>query len=417
MNNISAQPKGGSSKIFLRLLIWYLGLSALVLTFFVGYFMGSSGARTGSGIKILTDIVDEAPSVVKNQDLDYGLYWDVWKYMADEYIGQPIDEKAAFYGSLKGMVASLNDPYSIFLDPEESREFDIEISGQFEGVGAEIGIKDEQLVVISPLSGSPAEKAGLKAGDAIIKIDDLDTSGLSVDQAVQYIRGEKGTTVNLYVLHEDESEPVTVSIVRDTINTISVDWEMLDDDIAYLNVASFSTDTITQLSPTINEMLLKQPQGLILDLRGNPGGYLDVAVEVAGEFIIDDVVVIEEFSNGRQQSYKADGQHRLYGIPTVVLVGPGTASAAEILAGALQDYNLATLVGETTFGKGLVQDYTEFDDGSSLKISVAKWLTPNSRSIHETGITPDIMVEYEYEDYQAGIDPQLDRALEVLNSE
>lgn len=247
-------------------------------------------------------------------------------------------------------------------------------------------------------------------------IDDTETVGLSVDQAVQLIRGEKGTMVDLLVLHENETEPVLISITRDTIKTESLSWKMLDSNIAFISLTGFTNSTQTELSSAINEILLKEPRGLVLDLRNNPGGYLDVAIDAAGEFLDNKLVVVEKFSSGQRQEHYSDGQHRLKDLPTVVLIGPGTASAAEILAGALQDHQAARLVGEKTFGKGSVQDYTEFDDGSSLKITVAEWLTPEGRSIDKLGITPDIEIEYSYEDYQAGIDPQLDKATEILSS-
>ncbi|MDD5342126.1 MAG: S41 family peptidase [Patescibacteria group bacterium] len=407
-------PSTNKTPFFFKFLFGYIIFSLLVLVFFVGYFVGLARPGTFSSSEILSQIVERAPQYVKDKNIDFNQFWEVWQYLGNEYVHQPIDETTAFYGALKGLVASLDDPYSVYFDPQEAKEFDVEISGQFEGIGAEIGIKDEKLVVISPMPGSPSEEAGLKAGDQIIKIDETDAYNLTVDQAIQLIRGEKGTRVTLLIVHEGESEPVAISIARDTITTESVSWKMLDSKLAYVAITSFSNDTVTQFNKAITEILLEEPKGLILDLRNNPGGYLDVAVKVAGEFIEDDLVVTEKMSGDRRQEHFSDGTSRLKSVPTVILVNPGTASAAEILAGALQDYHLATLVGETTFGKGTVQDYTEFDDGSSLKVSVAEWLTPSGRSIDKKGITPDVAVKYTLEQYQAGVDPQLEAAIKQL---
>ncbi|MBU0707389.1 S41 family peptidase [Patescibacteria group bacterium] len=403
--------------LLLRLLLLYLVLSLLIVMFFIGYFFGAYKSGASTGIQIFSEIINPSEDNLKSQEIEFGMFWDVWRYVSQEYVHQPFDEKAAFYGALKGVVASIDDPYSVFLDPDETKEFDIEITGHFEGIGAEIGVRDDQLVVIAPLLGSPAESAGLKAGDAILKINDTETYNLTIDEAVALIRGDFGTSVDLLIIHKGQEETEQITIVRDTISTQSVSWEMLESKVAYIAMTGFTNDTQGQFTQAVNELLLEEPIGLVLDLRNNPGGYLGVAVEVTGEFVDDKLVVTEVFSNGDKSDHYPDGGNRLIDFPTVVLIGQGTASAAEILAGALQDHGMATLVGETTFGKGSVQDYVEFDDGSSLKVTVAEWLTPNGRSINKTGIDPDIMIEYTYEDYLAGIDLQLDKAIELLTKE
>lgn len=417
MNTIPVPPPiKKKSNIAVKIILGYFVFSLFAIVFFAGYLIGNIRKSSLSGARLFSDIIQHVPDSLKDSNLDYTLFWNVWSYISDEYVKQPVSESEAFYGSLKGMVASLGDPYSMFLDPSETKEFNIEISGQFEGIGSEIGAKDDKIVVIAPVPGSPAEKAGLKAGDIILKIDDTETAGLTVDQSVALIRGEKGSTVTLTIERTGVADPVTIAIVRDTITTNSVNSKILDDNIAYISLSSFSQDTATEFSKAVNDLLLKEPNGLILDLRNNPGGYLDQAVAVAGEFIENNVVVTEQFNNGQKKVHKSDGRSRLKGLATVVLIDKGSASAAEILAGALQDYKLATLVGEQTFGKGSVQDYTEFDDGSSLKITVAEWLTPQGRSINKTGISPDVTIEYTQAQYDAGSDPQLDKAKEILTT-
>ncbi|MFA5106916.1 MAG: S41 family peptidase [Patescibacteria group bacterium] len=417
MNTIPLPPPiKRRSNTAVKIIIGYLVLSLFAIVFFAGYVIGNLRTTSLTGARLFSNIIQHVPDSLKDKNVDYTLFWNVWSYISDEYVKQPVSETDAFYGSLKGMVASLGDPYSMFLDPSETKEFNFEISGRFEGIGAEIGTKDGKIVIIAPVPGSPAEKAGLKAGDTVLQIDETDTAGLTVDQAVALIRGEKGSAVKLTIERTGGAEPFTLTITRDTIITSSVTSKMLEGNIAYISLADFSQDTASEFSKAVNDLLLQEPKGLVLDLRNNPGGYLDQAVAVAGEFINNDTVVIEQFSNGQKRVHKSDGQSRLKDLSTVVLIDGGSASAAEILAGALQDYKAATLVGEQTFGKGSVQDYTEFDDGSSLKITVAEWLTPLGRSIDKTGISPDITVTYTQAQYDAGQDPQLDKAKEILSA-
>ncbi|MBU0598303.1 S41 family peptidase, partial [Patescibacteria group bacterium] len=316
-------------------------------------------------------------------------------------------------GALKGMIRSLGDPYSIFLDPEETENFTQELSGSFEGIGAEIGIKNDQLTVIAALPNTPAYNAGLKAGDKILKINDFDTIDMSLDMAVSLIRGPQETVVVLTILSSNNDEINEISITRNIIDVESVTWEILDDNIAYIELIHFNSDTYSDFKKIANEIILKNPNGIVLDLRSNPGGYLDNAIDVAGEFLEDKVIVIEDFGDSREE-YKSGNNAKLKDIPMVVLVDAGSASASEIVAGAMQDYDRATIVGEMTFGKGSVQDFEEYIDGSSLKITVAKWLTPNGISIEDEGIIPDVEIINTEEDFNNNQDPQLDKALEIL---
>ncbi len=253
-------------------------------------------------------------------------------------------------------------------------------------------MKKDIVIVVAPLPESPAEKAGVKAGDKILAVDGKEVYGWSLDEVVNKIRGRKGTPVKLIILSTGASAPRDVTIIRDTIVVKSVTWKIVDDDIAYLKISSFAEDTAEGFEQAVRQIILKNPRALILDLRNNPGGFLDSGVRIASEWIPKGTIVLEKFSDGHQEDYISNGKHRLADIKTVVLVNQGSASASEIVAGALQDYGKATVVGEKTFGKGSVQDYEQMTDGSGLKITIAEWLTPKGRSINKNGITPDKVI-------------------------
>jgi carboxyl-terminal processing protease len=346
---------------------------------------------------------------------DANLYWQTWHTIKNEHVDRRlIDEEAMFYGSLRGMTSALNDPYTIFLDPTESKEFMDDLSGSFEGIGAEVGIRDDMVTVIAPLSGMPAEKAGLRAGDKIYEIDGLSTINMTLNEAVRKIRGPKDTEVVLTLIREGEDKPLDISIVRGTIIIESVSWEKTDDNLFLIKISNFHEDTISLLNQAILDLLNQDIDGIILDLRNNPGGYLDTAIKVASEWIPEGPVLIEQFSDGRRNEFFAQGLARLSQIPTVVLVNKGSASGSEIVAGALRDYKKATVVGEQTFGKGSVQSIKPLKDGSSLKITIAKWYTPGGDYIDEKGVEPDLEVELSFDDYEAEIDPQMEKAIELL---
>lgn len=412
MENLN-QPK----RFFKKSLFFYLVIVGLVGCFLAGFFIGAWRESKVAPAVVLRELVNRpTEGRLTEKTLDFNLFWRVWDTVKAKHISQTTDEGKLFYGALKGLVASLRDPYSIFLDPEESREFDKELSGSFEGIGAEIGVKQDKLVIIAPLPDSPAAKAGLTPGDYIVKINGGETAGLALDYAVSLIRGKKGTKLTLTILKNGDEETRDIEIVRDEIKVKSVTWEMKEGGIGYLKISQFADDTDSAFNKAVNSLLLVGAKKIILDLRSNPGGYLGSSIEVAGYFVDQGPVVIEEFSDGSKKEYPADGQATLKDFPVVVLINEGSASAAEIVAGALQDYGLATLVGETTFGKGSVQDLETFDDGSSLKLTIAKWLTPKGRAIDEQGIEPDFKVELTKEDYDNDRDPQLAKAIEILKS-
>lgn len=348
------------------------------------------------------------------KDVDFDLFTQVWGMLKSRYVDQPVSETKLFYGALEGMVASLDDPYSVFLEPQVSEEFTESLNGRFEGIGAEIAIKHNQLTVVAPLDGSPAESAGLKAQDIITDIDGKSTKDLSLDEAVNRIRGEKGTTVTLTILRGDEAEPREIPIMRDTIRVQSVTWEMKDGSIAYIHMRNFNTDTARAFKAIQREVVAQNPAGVIFDLRNNSGGFLQTAIEVASAWVDEGETVVTERSIDGVTTYSSTEAALFAGIPTVVLINGGSASASEIVAGALQDYEFARIIGEQSFGKGSVQVLEELPDGSSVKFTVAKWFTPSDRSIDEEGITPDEAIELTEEDFGEDRDPQMDRALEYL---
>lgn len=349
-----------------------------------------------------------------SRDVDFNLFWKVWSLVQKNYVHQPVADTKLFYGALSGIVSSLDDPYSVFFDPETAEKFQQELEGTFSGIGAELGIKEKQLTIIAPLPDTPAARAGLMAGDRILLIDGQDTTDMALDYAVSIIRGEKGTDVTLTIWREGWEKPQDFKITRDQIEVASVKWEMKGD-IAYIEINHFNEDTSARFNQAVNELITKNPKGLILDLRNNPGGFLDTAVEVAGEWILKNVVVIEQRDDGEKIEEKSDGLARLQNLKTVVLINEGSASASEIVAGALQDYEKATLVGKKTFGKGSVQNFEPLEDGSAIKITVAEWLTPKGRQIDKEGIAPDVEVDLTAEDYNANRDPQLDKAILILS--
>ncbi|MBU1032381.1 MAG: S41 family peptidase [Patescibacteria group bacterium] len=359
------------------------------------------------------------------ETIDFKQFWELWDILNTRFYKQPLDEETLLYGAMAGLTRAAGDPYTVFFEPAIAKEFSQALDGKFEGIGAEIGIKNEQLMIIAPLANTPAARSGLLSGDAILMIGATSTEGMSTDEAVSLIRGKKGTTVVLSIgrikitkgddgKEKREASQMEVAIVRDTIVVPSVNTELLDDNIAVIEITHFNSDTTKEFSKAVDQALAKDTKGVILDLRNNPGGYLDRATAVAGEWVGDDLVVIERRRGEKFDEYHGTGKGRLKDMPTVVLVNEGSASASEIVAGALQDYEIATLVGKKTFGKGSVQDYSELVNGTAVKITVAEWLTPKERFINEIGIDPDIFVDMTEEDYAEERDPQLDKAVEIL---
>ena len=362
--------------------------------------------------------------VGKPSDTDFSLFWKVYNDLQDKYVDKgKLDTDKILYGAITGMVNSAGDPYTVFFEPSTSKKFQEEISGSFGGVGIEIGKRNDILTVIAPIKDTPAYKAGIKAGDKIVKIDAKPTADLSIEEAVNMIRGKKGTKV---VLTIQNSATKDIELVRDTIKVPTIEWKLVEKDgknIAYMQIFSFNQTVDSEFRKASEEILKSKADSVVLDLRNNPGGLLDSAINLAGWFLDKGkVVVAEEFGDKTRNEFRSDGNGALKSYPVVILINGGSASASEILAGALHDNRKVKLVGVKTFGKGSVQQLEKYNDGSSLKVTVAKWLTPAGISISETGIEPDVKVELDTKEIEAGNieigtpdkDPQLDKALDLL---
>lgn len=362
----------------------------------------------------------------KSAAVDFSLFWQVWDRLHARYVDtDSLDTQQLVYGAISGMVAAAGDPYTVFFEPVTARKFQEEVSGAFSGVGMELGMRDGAITVIAPIKDSPAIRAGIRAGDVIVKIDDASAEGMSVEEAVNLIRGKKGTTVRLSVAREGEDALLEFSLVRDTIKIPAVDWKLLNGTVAYLQIYSFNGNVDDEFAEAIREIEESSADRLILDLRNNPGGLLDSAVNLAGWFLEPkSVVVKEKFSSGLIDEMRTSGNARLVKMPVVILMNGGSASASEILAGALHDNRNIQIIGEQSFGKGSVQQIESFYNGSTLKVTVAKWLTPNGVSISETGIAPTteiIITPKEYDEKgwllgEPGKDPQLDAAITAVKA-
>jgi carboxyl-terminal processing protease len=355
---------------------------------------------------------------VNKEKVDLSIFWETWGALESNYLQQEkFNVKEQVYGATRGLVASLKDPYTTFMSPEEMAKFEESISGEFEGIGAEIAIKDDHLTVVTPLKGAPAELAGLRAGDVIYKIDGKTTFDLSVEEAVTKIRGPKGEKVVLSILRKGEVAPLEITIVRDNIFIPSVEFEMKED-VAVITLSQFGSELVREFKKIIPEIGIESPKGIVLDLRNNGGGLLDAAISIATEFFDQKTVVKTKGRNLGDTGELKSGKGGVFTtIPLIILTNEGSASASEIFAGAIQDHKRGVVIGEKTFGKGSVQNVLPLSDGSSLKVTIAEWLTPAGRSINEKGIAPDIEVKTTREDIENKKDPVLDRALELMGTE
>ncbi len=350
------------------------------------------------------------------QGIDFSLFWKTWDLIQSRYVDQSkIKTQDLVYGAIDGMVKAVGDPYTVFFVPKESENFAQEINGAFGGVGIEIGLRDSMLTVITPIKGTPGEKAGLIAGDKILKIGDKSTDGLHIDQAVSLIRGPKGTPVRLTINRESFKSPKEVTIIRDTIKVPTVAWKLLDNNTAYVQLFIFNRNVDDDFKKVAKEIISSKADRIILDLRNNPGGLLDSSVNIAGYFLEPNQLVTQErFNNNKTDEYRTSDNGQLKNYPLVIIINKGSASASEILAGAIKDNRGVTLVGEKSFGKGVVQEVDELPGKASVKITIAKWFTPKGTSINDSGIEPDIKIERTEADAKADKDPQLNKALEVV---
>lgn len=385
------------------------------IVFYVGFYFGQEAEREQGKFSTILNKEGEA-------DVDFASFWKAWSILDEKFVAvgtstEKTDNQARVYGAIEGMVASLGDPYTVFFPPVESKIFEEEISGNFGGVGMEVGMKDEVLTVIAPLKDTPAYKAGIKAGDKIIKIDDVVTQGLNTAEAIKKIRGEVGTSVVLTLAREGITETFDVKVVRGIINIPTIDTK-IKNDVFVISLYNFSAISSNAFRGALREFVESGKHKMIIDLRGNPGGYLEAAIDMASWFLPPGKVVVkEDFKNEEDaQLFRSKGYNIFNeNLKLVILVDEGSASASEILAGALQEHGVATLVGAQTFGKGSVQELIDITDNTSLKVTIAKWLTPNGKSISDGGLTPDVVVKLDVDKFKEGVDTQLDRAIEILS--
>jgi carboxyl-terminal processing protease len=411
-----------------------ISIAILFLVGGVGYKLGER--RSFQGAAILLKPVTNVIQPTNQKYVDFSLFWDVWGRLQKYYIDAPsIDTQKMLWGAITGAVNSLEDPYTVFLPPKENKEFKEDLGGSFEGIGAQLGLQEGRIIIIAPLKGTPAERAGLKPFDWILKVDGEETTNWTITQAVTKIRGPKGTSVKLSILHEKAEKPEELTIVRDGILVPSVEYwikpintiveisgstssaRLRTETVAYLKLSRFGDRTNEEWLKAVLDIATswkaKGVKGLVFDLRNNPGGYLDGSVFIVSEFLKGGLVVTQTNSDGTKQDYQVDRKGQLFDIPLVILINKGSASASEIVAGALRDYTRGTIVGETSFGKGSVQTPQELTGGASVHITTGKWLLPKGDWINKKGITPDVLVSMNG-GTEATSDAQLARAIEML---
>lgn len=387
-------------------------LLALVIT---GMVIGAFGAGIGTTWLLMRDKTASA-----DEAAEFGVFWEAWHLIEGRFFGDLPDMQRVTWGAIRGALATLEDPHTTFLEPQPRQREKEDLSGQFGGIGAYVSQAEDGSIVLDPMPGLPAEQAGVLEGDVVIKVDDTEvTPEMSVDEVVTLVRGQVGTIVRLTLRREGQSEPVVVEVERQVIPTPSVEWRLVEDaeGIGYIRISIFSGRTDQELEEAIDELKDQGMTALVLDLRGNGGGLLDAAIDVASEFLSGGVVVYQVEKGDKQQAYEAKGGGKYTGSPMVLLVDGGSASASEIVAGALQDRDRAVLIGQKTFGKGSVQSVHDLSDGSSVHITYAKWVTPKRRQIDGEGLLPDLEVAITDDDRSAGRDSQLERAIEYLSTD
>jgi carboxyl-terminal processing protease len=346
---------------------------------------------------------------------EFRVFWEAWHIVQDRYYGAPVEPESLTHGAIWGAVEALDDPYTWFAEPEAAERIREDATGRYSGIGAVVNLNDlGNVVIVQPFSGGPADEGGLLPGDVVLEVEGEDTLGLSLEQAVSMIRGPAGTTVRLLVQRQGLDEPFEVEIVRREIEIPVVEYQVRDDGLAYLKVSRFGTNAPAQVHEALAELLERDPKGLILDLRDNPGGYLSASIDIASEFVAEGPIVLEKGSNGSDEEHMARGDGLATDIPLAVLMNGATASAAEIVAGAIRDHERGVLIGEQTHGKGSVQSPRDLSDGSHLRLTIAHWFTPNGQSIAKEGLAPDIEVSRNEEDLANDRDPQLDEAVRYL---
>ena len=392
---------------------------------FSGGFIAGHLLPAAGQIPFLSDILPSSPTVASDpqsatpaelQSL-FTPFWEAWNIVHTQFVDQPVDDLALMQGAIRGMMEALGDQHTFYMDPELYTDETQALQGEYEGIGAYVDLDGEYLTIVSPIAGSPAELAGLHPGDKVIAIDEEDMTGTPPEEVRLKVLGPEGSKVKLTIRREGEPEPLQFAITRARITIHSAEGKMLENGIGYIDINTFGDKTTEELRAALKEVIKQAPKGIVIDLRNNPGGYLNTAIEVSSEFIDKGVIMYEQYGDGKRDQYEALGNGQATDIPIVVLINEGSASASEILAGALQDYKRATLVGEKSYGKGSVQTRQPLSNNQgAASVTIAKWLTPKERAIDHVGLTPDVYVEMTPEDFAAGRDPQLDAAVETLKA-
>lgn len=414
-----------------RFLLFGVGAAIVLLlvvgSFSVGMFVGgvfadeetptTSTVLQSTVESVLSTTVPGSVATPANTEELFEPFWQSWDLVHDIYIDQPVDDEALMQGAIRGLMDSLGDQHSSYMDPDQYRQANLPLQGGYEGIGAWVDPNAEYLTIISPMPDSPAEEAGLISGDQIIAVDGEDMTGIDGNLVIRKVLGPAGTSLTLTVLREGDPEPFDVTLKRAHIEIPAVESEMLEDDIAYIKLFNFSATATEEISDALKELIDQEPQGLILDLRNNPGGERDAAVEIASQFVSEDVIMYQEYGDGSRDTFETVKGGQATEIDLIVLINEGSASGSEIVAGVIQDYERGALVGTTTFGKGSVQNWVPLiDDQGAVRVTIARWLTPNGRTIHGSGIEPDYIIEMTEEDFEADRDPQLDKAIELLTN-
>ncbi|MBK9601569.1 MAG: S41 family peptidase [Anaerolineales bacterium] len=409
--------------IFAALVVIVLVLGSFAGGFVTGQFVPVAGIPGIPGFE--QPVISAEPTISPEQQAAiaadtqalFAPFWEAWTIIHENYVNQPVDDMALMRGAINGMMQALGDKHSTYMDPTTYEQANSSLEGEYEGIGAYVDVTTTYLTITSPMPGSPAERAGLQPGDQVVAINGEDMTGTIAEVARSKIIGPAGTTVHLTVFREGEAALLEFDVVREKITIKSASGKMLENDIAYVQITTFGAKTTAELLETLTDLMAQNPKGIILDLRNNGGGYLQTSVEVISQFAGEGVALYEQYGNGERRTYDVlpGGLATDTNIPMVVLINEGSASASEIVAGALQDYGRATLVGVVSYGKGSVQNWIPLSgDNGAVRITIAKWLTPNEHTIHEIGLTPDVFVEMTEEDYKAKLDPQLDAAIETL---
>lgn len=391
----------------------------ILLSLFIGLILSagmfSAGLLAGIYLPSLSNRASANATTPKDQHALFVPFWEAWEIVHNQYVDQPLDDVALMRGAIRGMMDAIGDKQTYYMDPVVYEDATTQLEGEYEGIGAYVDTSGDYLTIVSPIEGSPAEAAGLKPGDQIVAIDGVDMTGVSPEQARQKVLGPAGSTVTLSIARKGQEEPLEFVLTRAKIVVPSVTSKTLENHIAYIDINQFGDKTTSELMAAIDQTLSQNPKGVIIDLRNDGGGYLQTAIEVASQFIEKGIVLYEQYGDGTRVPHYALGEGRMTNLPIVVLVNEGSASASEVLAGALQDYGRAKLVGVISYGKGSVQQWVPLsDDNGAARVTVAKWLTPHERTIDGVGLTPDYVVEFTEADAANDRDPQLDKAIEVL---